>query len=153
MTAPSPRKCFSLPPDEKLYRRLRANQWSLEGQYVDVSAFLDANWDTMRGLSVYASSIATPLSILVQLAAYKGVRRDLGNPSTLELWEMHGYGIAAVTVADIIELGLDFLRNEDGSIRLKADGHVDIVGGHRLAADLAIRAIPLGKFEIFGSSP
>jgi hypothetical protein len=138
-----------LPCDDYLYRRLRPGQFNIEQMSVDRTGFIDANWESMKGLSVFWSAIATPRTVLDLFADLRGVQRDLGNPTAEELVDRHGFGIGILSVNDIYELGLDFFKKGNGDIQIKPTGHVDVVRGHQFAIELAKRTTPLLRSQIF----
>jgi hypothetical protein len=137
-----------LPRNDYLYRRLRPGQFSIEQMSVEHTAFLDPNWEQMKGLSVYWGAIARPRDLLDLFAQFRRVQADFRNPTAEDLVD-RGFGIGKLSVGTIYDLGLDFRKKGDGTIQIKRDGHVDVVNGHYFAAELAMHTMPLLRSQIF----
>lgn len=141
----------SLDPQERLYRLLWPELWSPAKGDIDPAAFRDDE-KNHPSLSVYLASIATPTSILSIFCKYRFFKTKYNYPTPIQLWE-HGVGIGCFSVHVINELGLDFVRHDDGSIKVNPKGHAEIYGGQRFAADLARSAKALTKECIFRNIP
>lgn len=145
-----PRK---LAPDDVLYRRLDAieGHWDAANGECYYPAFADEDKNPpYSAMSVFAAKEFESPSAFLE-SQRKNICRMCKVPDTgqraEELYEL-GFGVAAITVKDALDLGLQFKDYDGGDYNPK--GHADIIDGQSQALAFALRAKVLSEKDLFG---